>query len=774
MKCEIQVFGIVQGVGFRPFIFRIAQKHDLKGTVFNSGNEGVKITVEGEKKDILNFIEMIKHENPEISRIDEIKIKWIESTEDEFSKFEILKSKKASGDWIVLPPDISICIDCLNDFNDQKNKRFYKYPFIACSVCGPRFTTATSMPYDRPNTTMSEFPFCQDCQREYQDPSDRRYHAQTFACDACGPHFSLHEKNGKQIESNNPFKDINKLIAEDNIVAIMGIGGVHLVANPNDDCILELRKRKQKRKNKPFAIMSPSIEKVRKFAIVSLEEEKLLSTFRRPIVLLEKSNEYEFSKYLAPDLSTVGVFLPYSGIHHLLFEDKSINALIMTSGNISNIPMAIEKEDVIRQLKELTDYFLLHDRKIHQRCDDSVVFLNNGKVNLIRRSRGYVPEHYNTPFPIKDLNVIAVGPELHSTGAILKKSRIYPTQHIGNVVNVETLTFLNDAIHHFMKLASMKKPDIIGCDANPIFNSSKLAREMLNRSNSLLIETQHHHAHACKLMLEHSVSEQEDIICIVLDGVGYGLDKKAWGGEILLANYADFQRLGHLEYQSMPSGDRCTYHPVRMLISILSKCKPLDEIETLIEKDYIQGLPHGKIELKTILNQLKNPNEHPLSSSMGRVLDSISALLKVCFERTYEGESAIKLEHFVKSGDGDLIFEMIRKDERHVTQIMTSSLVEHALDLLQQGKNRKDVGASFIKNLSEFIASIAIEKAHEKGIKKVGLSGGVAYNIFITKIIKTQVEKNGLIFLQHEKTPPGDAGISIGQAISAAVKYSFY
>jgi len=774
LRCEIQVLGIVQGVGFRPFIYRIAHQNDIRGIVYNSGNEGVKIVVKGKKENIEKFIKQIENESPEISRIDEIKLNWDQVKDKEYTKFEILKSKSAAGDWIVLPPDISICDDCLNDFNNKNLKRYHQYPFIACSVCGPRFTTVTAMPYDRPNTTMIEFPFCSECQQEYDNPLNRRFHAQTFACNTCGPQFTLHEKSGKKIHSNSPFQDVDKLISEENIIAIMGIGGVHLVGKPTDEVTLELRKRKKKRKYKPFALMSPSIEKIKKFALVTPEEELSLLSYRRPIVLLQKSGDYNLSDHVAPNLSNIGVFLPYSGIHHLLFQDKSIDALLMTSGNASNLPMAIKKEDVLTQLTDLADYFLLHDRKIHQRCDDSVVFLNNGKETIIRRSRGYVPEHFNTPFPINDLNVIAFGPELHSTGAILKKSRIYSTQHVGNVVNVETLDYLNDAISHLMNLVSMKKPDIIACDVNPIFHSSKLAKEWMVKLNCHVMEIQHHHAHISKLMLEHSIQSEEDIIGIILDGVGYGLDRNAWGGEIFKVNYSDFQRLAHLEYQLMPAGDRCTYYPVRMLISILSKQMPVNEIVELIEKNYLQGLEHGNVELKTIMNQLKNPSKHPLSSSMGRVLDSLSVLLGICFERTYEGEPAIKLEHFARNGINNLQFTIDQKDDSGITEIMTSALLVNALNYLKTGEKPRNIAASSIYSLSKKIVDVAIEKADDEGIKKIGLSGGVAHNIYITKIIKDEIEKAGLKFLQHEKTPPGDAGISIGQVISAAVKFSIY
>ncbi|MFX1449484.1 MAG: carbamoyltransferase HypF, partial [Promethearchaeota archaeon] len=498
MKCTIHVSGIVQGVGFRPFIYRIAISLDLVGYVLNLGNKGVKIEIDGKKEKIEQFINEIKENHPPISRIDDIKIQWGEG-ESEFKDFKILKSLKSSGDSIVLPPDISICDDCLNDFKNEKNSRYYRYPFIACSVCGPRYTTVTDLPYDRPFTTMIEFPFCKDCNIEYTDPKYRRYHAQTFACNVCGPHFKLYDKDGLLYEEKDPFKIAVKLLEESSIIALMGIGGVHLVTKTTDEAILELRKRKRKRKYKPFAVMSPSIEVIKTFAIVSPEEEKLLTSFRRPIVLLEKSPNYHLSQEISPGLTNIGVYLPYSGIHHLLFENDNFPALIMTSGNISNLPMAIDQKNVIKELKGIADYFLLHNRKIHQRSDDSVLFLLNNKTTIIRRSRGFVPEHIDLPFSAENINLVAVGPELHSTASILKKNRIYPSQHIGDVTSLEILDFLDESITHLTQLLKMQDINAFVCDYNPVFLSTKLAEKKVKEYGTKLIQVQHHHAHAAAI-----------------------------------------------------------------------------------------------------------------------------------------------------------------------------------------------------------------------------------------------------------------------------------
>ncbi|MHA1428173.1 MAG: carbamoyltransferase HypF [Candidatus Helarchaeota archaeon] len=769
MRAILHVTGIVQGVGFRPFVYRLAKRHQLTGYVLNMGNFGVKIEVEGLKKIIDQFITALHNSRPQIARIDHIKINW-EDQPDRYSDFQILQSVKKPGDLIVLPPDIAICNECLADFNNLQKypARYYRYPFVACSICGPRFTTVVDLPYDRQLTTMKIFPLCEDCAREYQDPNDRRYHAQTYACNQCGPVFTLHDKTGTLIETLDPFQEAATLLAEGNILALMGIGGVHLVCKPEDAIIQELRKRKRKRKYKPFAVMSPSLEKIRTFARVSPLEERLLTSFRRPIVLLQQNEEYSLSKELAPGLSTIGTFLPYSGIHYLLFQKHEFPALIMTSGNISNLPMAIDQTHVIKELKGIANYFLLHNRPIYQRCDDSVLRVIGDTPTLIRRSRGYVPEHIDIPFNTKDYQLVAYGPELHSTGAVLKKSRCFPTQHIGDVTSLELLDFLEDAVAHLMKLLRISSPDGIVCDRNPVFLSTQLAMRQAETYGCELFQIQHHHAHLLGLMAEHGLRLEDEMLGIALDGIGYGKEGEVWGGEIFRVSYAEFQSLAQLQLQPIPGGDRCVYYPVRMLISILSSVLSADEIESLIRKDYLSGLPYREKELKIVLNQLKSQTSLYYTSGMGRVLDSLSALLHLCSERTYEGEPAIRLEHFAMRGDPNALKFSIPVSTTEKMWIKTSPLIAQTLTYLKAGEPPQNIAASVQSALAETIANVAVELAEEYGIRQIGLSGGVAYNAAITLTIKKAVETRRIQFLQHRKIPPGDAGVSLGQCIFGA------
>jgi len=771
MRGILHITGIVQGVGFRPFVYHLAQKYGLIGYVLNMGNFGVKVEVEGAESLVEKFIQDLKELSPPRARIDDISIEYSD-TASIYTDFQILESQEKPGDSIVLPPDIALCDDCLADFMDPQKfpTRYFHYPFVACSQCGPRFTTVVDLPYDRPLTTMEKFPLCPDCAREYQDPDDRRYHAQTYACRICGPTFTLHDHEGAPIECEDPFLESVNLLREGRILAVMGIGGVHLVCKPEDDVVSELRQRKRQRKYKPFAVMSPSMEKVLTFANARPAEQTLLQSFRRPIVLLQQREDYYLTKEIAPGLTNIGVFLPYSGIHYLLFQTDEFPALIMTSGNVSDLPMAIDRAQVAKDLKSLADFFLLHDRPIYQRCDDSVVRLIGENPAITRRSRGYVPEHIEIPFDTKDFQIIAYGPELHSTGAVLKKSRCFPTQHIGDVTSLELLDFLEGSVAHLMKLLRIETPDAIVCDQNPVFLSTQLAQRKAQEFGCELYQTQHHHAHLASLMVESHLQPDEEIIGIALDGVGYGKEGEVWGGELFLANYDSYQSLAQLQLQPMPGGDRCVYYPVRMIAGIFSSVLSPPELEEIIRENYLKGLPHGENELQVLLNQLTTRMSIYYSSGMGRVLDALSSLLHICYERTYEGEPAIRLEQFAMQGNAHVLDFKISISNSQKIWINTSELLLQAWNYLKDGANPRDIAASAQYALTRKIAEVAIGLADEKGINRIGLSGGVAYNVAITLAIKEQVEAAGKQFLQHSLIPPGDAGVSTGQCIFGAIK----
>ena len=793
INVEIKITGIVQGIGFRPFLFNLALDHDLRGSILNRGNAGVKLILQGKRDNLNTFITNIRKKKPKISFIENIEIK--EFTSDiNFKELKIEKSEQGRGIGLTLPPDIAICNDCLKDMYDSQKKKYYQYPFIACAVCGPRFTTVTDLPYDRERSTMINFPLCkhadpESCIQEYLDFKNRRFHAQTFSCSVCGPHYKLYNKERNIIEDSSIEKILHetaKSIEEGNIIAIKGIGGVHLVANCADDTVIfKLRKRKGERKNKPFALMVPDLKIIKNTLKISKKEIELLKSFRRPIVLLERINSSEnslISKLIAPGLSSVGIMLPYSGIHHLLFDYIGEKPLIYTSGNKSYIPMAIDNMKIFDQLHDLADVFLLHNRPIHQRIDDSVLRIHDDKVKLIRRSRGYVPEYLPLPFDVEIPGAIATGPLLATTGAILRRNRIFPTQHIGNVSHLETYEFLKIALFHMKKLLQIEDSEIkfIACDAHPEFITTKLAGELESQFKCRLLKIQHHYAHILALMAENNVQKDERIIGIAADGVGYGVDGNIWGGEILLSSYYDYKRLGHLEYQPMIGGDRCTKYPARMSASIILNALSLDEATKIFKKLRIEDdLEYSATELHTIISQFelakskKLSQDIPLTSSTGRIFDSISYLLGASKIKTYRGEPAMRLEGMAVKGDPDNVELEIGFAKRNGIYIIeTSELIINIISLLEEAKFKKeDIAAKFQIEIGKSFARTAIRIAKENNVSKIGLSGGVAYNYSFSKAIKDIILKSGLEFLEHNLISPGDAGISTGQLVGGLFNY---
>lgn len=791
---KIDITGIVQGVGFRPFLYNLAYSFKLNGYIYNRGNAGVRLVLQGNSEDIKRFIDKVHRNKPSISFIENFNLDYIDDSV-EYNNLEIRKSEEGRGISLTLPPDISTCDECLKDMRDPEKKKYFNYPFIACAVCGPRFTTVTDLPYDRERSTMNQFPFCkkaepESCTQEYSDFNNRRFHAQTFACSVCGPHYKLYDKHGNVIKSESIDEILHEIsiqINEGEIVAIKGIGGVHLVClADNDEVIHKLRKRKGERKYKPFAVMVPNIKILENFFNISKKEEEILKSFRRPIVLLEKSDfneDFLISKEVAPGLHNIGIMLPYSGIHHLLFEYLGQKALVYTSGNKSYFPMAIENSQILTQLQDLADIFLLHNRPIYQRADDSVVRTHDDYTKLIRRSRGYVPEYLPLPFEVDIPGAIATGPLLATTGAILRRNRIFPTQHIGNVSHLETYDFLKEALSHMKHLLQIKDNEIkfVSCDMHPEFITTRLAEELGEYFNCEVYKIQHHFAHILSLMAENKVEMNEKIIGIATDGIGYGEDGNIWGGEIFVTSYENYNRLGHLEYQPMIGGDRCTKYPARMLASIILNAVGSNEATKILNKLRIeQDLEYKDVELQTLISQFENsggifPSQNiPLTSSTGRIFDSISYLLGASKIKTYRGEPAMRLESMATKGNPQEIkFKIDFTEKNGIYHIKTSKLIMDIVSLLEEGKHKnEDIAARFQIELANTFADITIELAKKTSIDKIGLTGGVAYNYSFSKTIKDKVTQSNLIFLNHNNISPGDAGISIGQLIAGSFEHN--
>lgn len=811
---KVLVEGIVQGVGFRPFVYRIATELELVGYVRNLGNV-VEIILQGTDNQLADFIYKLQNELPPIAKINNLRTEDIE-IDSPYTDFTIKESSDSFSGTSVIPPDLAICDKCLEEINDPQNRR-YKYPFNACTDCGPRFTVIENVPYDRDKTTMDDFPLCDECEIEYKNPLDRRYHAEASCCEVCGPSLKLMkneteeeistDKEGNEIkamkrtaidtESNDPLKDTARLLDEGKIFAIKGIGGTHLVANVKDEKAVNLLRERLGRKNQAFAVMSPDIETVRSFAIVSDEEEKTLLSKERPIVILKKSKDYDFAESVSPGLHNIGVMLPYAPLHHLLFNETDSPAYIMTSANVPGEPMMITNEEILQNLDEIADYYLIHNRRILNRCDDSVARFRNNELAFIRRSRGYTPEPYDLKGKYTDinpdfdnLNILALGPELDVTFTILKNSKAYVSQHIGNTNKYRTYEFLQEAIKHMMRITKTDSFDAIACDLHPQFFTTRLAKEYAEEYNCPLIPVQHHHAHGISLLNDHyDDNDLNEMIIIAADGVGYGADSNSWGGEILYTDIKGFERMASLMPQKMPGGDLCTKYPARMMASILSnpesdyeKDKYTREyIEELLNNNYLDSFKHGSVEIKSLFRQMETNLNVGINTSTGRVLDSISTALHICDERSYEGEASMKLESyaFEYKGEGSLDdFPIIVKeyeDENGKRLILdTTAILRYIIDKIEEGEDLHKIAAAGQKAVSIGLAKLAIESAKEKGITTIGATGGVFYNEAITDYIKTYIEKEGFDFIQHINSCPGDGSVSLGQAIVAGANLNYF
>jgi len=752
VRVKIEVTGIVQGVGFRPFIYRIAVKNNLKGYVRNRGDAGAEIVLEGEEGDIKNFLKDLRTKKPPLAQIHDVIIKKL-GGKSEYEKFAIYKSSnelELSGS--VIPPDIAICDECIEELRAPKNQR-HEYFFITCVNCGPRYTIIEGLPYDRENTTMRDFPMCNFCQSEYTDPLNRRFHAQTVACPKCGPKAYLTTREGNLIEHKDPIREAGKLLSEGSIVAIKGYGGFHVATSTTkDEPLIRLRKVKH-RSQKPFAIMARSLEVAKTFAEVSEREAELLTSYARPIVLLNKSDEYYLSDLIAPGLHNVGVMLPYTGLHYMLFDEVDEPAFVMTSANPPNQPIIKDNEEALQKLGGTVDYFLFHNRQIAHRCDDSVTRVHNRNLVFIRRSRGYAPAPIMLRVKAKRCTV-GLGGEQNNTACVLLGNKAFISQHVGDVENVETRDFLENAAKHLIRLTN-SKVEAVACDLHPKFTTTKLAHDLAEKNDWQLIQVQHHYAHIAALMVEHDVKEVIGVCC---DGYGYGADGEAWGGEILLctSESSGFKRVAYLEKQPLIGGDLATRYPLRIAAGILFKKANVEN--WLLQNK--RSFPHGESEIQIVLHQLEKGNNIIRTTSCGRVLDAVAAVLGICYERTYEGEPAMKLEASAMKGKDVLKLQPIIKGNTLETTQMLLEIFEN-----REKHSKADLAYSAHAYLAKGLAALAIEKALENSIKTIGFSGGVACNEILALTMRKIVKSAGLGFLVHEAVPPGDGGLSFGQAV---------
>ena len=774
-RAEIHVTGIVQGVGFRPFIHNIAKSLSLTGFVLNLGDAGVKIVVEGNESDIESLISRIKNNPPSIARIDSLIVDW-NNVIDSFTTFEIRKSSiaRTEGSVPVLPPDIAMCSDCIEDLKNSES-RWYRYPFTSCAACGPRFSTITDLPYDRPNTTMVDFPLCDTCNTGYTNPVDRRYHAQTTACERCGPVYRLVDTKGNQVEFDNPVQRVAQMLEDDQVIAIQGIAGTHIATKTSDSrAIVTLRQRKR-RFQRPFAIMVRDLSVLKQVVNLTSLEEMLITSWRRPIVLLQKRLDSELipnkvQDIVAPGLDTIGVMLPYAPVHHLLFQYSTEPALVLTSANPTGVPMYIEPDVIVSELKDIVDYSLIHNRRIYQRADDSVVkVLDRDKPVFIRRARGYVPDPLQFTDSWKSIKAVGVGPEEKVTAAVLKSGRIYPTQHIGDINRVESLDFLSEAVDHILRLLDVVKIDGVACDLHPEFLTTEFAEQISKQQNIPLFRVQHHHAHLASMIVDHKLHHDTSIVCITADGYGFGQDGNAWGGDVLLGDLRDFKKVGGLKSIDYPGGDLSAVYAARSVLGVLNNSVEKDSLLRIVNSAPIgPEINMTSHTLDILIDTIGHRINTISSTSAGRFLDAVAMVLGVCSENSYDGECPMKLEAFAKQTD--LRINPLFKKSRDGLILDTSKGLMQILELKEKNINIHEIAYAAQWYLGESLANIACMAAKENQIQYIGFSGGVALNKIITKAVIYHVCKEKLKPLIHSNIPPGDGGISIGQVAVAGAR----
>ncbi|MGD9962958.1 MAG: carbamoyltransferase HypF [Thermoplasmata archaeon] len=731
---KITVYGIVQGVGFRPTVFRVAKAMGLRGYVLNNGSN-VEIHVD---RDAEEFLERLRKALPSLARIDRADI---EETHEDLGDFAIAQStdgKRVS----LIPTDTAICPQCAEDFLSAGNKR-HLFPFTNCTECGARFTVIADVPFDRARTSMSDFPVCPSCGNEYASPEDRRFHAQTLSCPVCGPRYTLYNKDRAAVPGE-PFPGFARGIEAGSVGLLKGWGGMHIVCTFSNASRL---REVYRRGDKPYAVMMRDLGTAERYAVIGDQERQLLTSPQRPIVLVRKRREAtdELEK-VSPGLGNVGVMLPYSAAHLLLFKHLEADGVIMTSANPPGEPMVTDNEAAF----ELgLDLYLLHNRRIIHRCDDSVVKVNSGMTNFTRKSRGFVP------VPLRAnhrRSVVGVGAQWDVTGSVTRNGEIFLTQYIGESQQHPTLQYLDDAIHHLARLLGVEEVEAVGLDKHPRYSTRIVARRLAEEFGCPLVETQHYHAHAAALKIDRGIDGP--LTCLTWDGTGYGDDGTSWGGESMVADFSGYERFGTLQGIPLLGGDRAVIDPKRVVTAV--------ELMSGREPSMVDG-EAADLYAKMLPGSVR-------ASSMGRVLDAVSCVLGICCERTYEGEPAIKLERWLEAGEPgtefDLAFERVGGLEVARTVPMLAQLIELGAE---SDRERADAAASFVRTLARGLADRACDRASSMGLGQVGLTGGVSFSGPITAWVKETVEGRGLEFVGHERVPNGDGGISTGQnAIAGA------
>ena len=772
LRQQYYIRGIVQGVGFRPFVYRIAHDLNLTGWVRNTP-AGVELEIQGAVDRLTDFADSLQNKRPPLAVVTSQTVTTIPVITGETS-FSILASGSGAAD-IQIAPDTAICSDCLREMLDPTDRRF-RYPFITCTNCGPRYSIITGTPYDRPKTTMTVFPLCPDCLREYENPLDRRFHAQPIACHVCGPQVKLIASSGGKIATHDEavIRAV-ELLKSGAILAIKGISGYHLAVDACNHAAVERLRMRKKRDEKPFAVMVASFEAARDLALMNNMEERLLSSPDAPIVIVQKRLPTPLSPLIAPNNGWLGLMLPYAPLHHLLFTVQSsrfkvqgstpattnveprtaLTALVMTSGNVSDEPVVYEDHDALNRLAGIADYFLLHDRPIHIRSDDSVMRVFQGKPLFYRRARGYAPRALKLPFPV--LPLLATGAELKSAVCIAEGDRAVLSQHIGDLQNVPTFDSFIHAVTHLSAILEIK-PALVACDLHPDYLSTRFAEE----SGLTCIQVQHHHAHMASCMAENNLDG--DVIGIIFDGTGYGPDDTVWGGEFLVGGYDGYRRAAHFRPLPLPGGDAAVREPWRMAMSYLYQAT--GEAAFALNHPITRILPQGE---RALFSQMVSRGiNSPLTSSCGRLFDAVAALLNVRHIVSYDGQGAIELEAVADVDDqsGGYSYTIAIQDDTPL-QLDFSPMFAELLNDIDSGVALSVIAGRFHRTIAAAATDVCLRIAGATGLDRVILSGGVFQNRLLSELIYTTLTGKGLNVFTHRLVPPNDGGIALGQAAIA-------
>ena len=782
---RLHVSGVVQGVGFRPFVYGLARRYDLTGWVRNSSS-GVDIEIDGPAEALAAFSHALTAELPPLARID--RLETAARLPDGFTRFEIVASQAQPDAFQPISPDMAVCPDCLRELFDPADRR-YRYPFINCTNCGPRYTIIRDIPYDRPLTTMAGFPLCPDCAADYGDPLDRRFHAQPVACPACGPHLWLEQPHAPAEDSprdETALQATRRLLIDGRLVAVKGLGGFHLACDAtNPAAVADLRRRKL-RVDKPFAVMLPDIAAARRHCYLSAAEEALLTSRARPIVILARRTDSTIVPDVAPGQERVGVMLPYTPLHHLLLERAPgfPEAVVMTSGNLSEEPIAYSNDEARARLGDLADALLLHDRDIHTRCDDSVMRVigvgGNSHTQPLRRSRGYAPFPVRLPWASPPL--LATGGELKNTFCLVRDDYAFLSHHVGDMANYETLCAFESGVGHMERLFRAR-PAILACDRHPDYMAARYARERAAREGLPLVEVQHHHAHIAAGMAEHGLSGERPVIGVAFDGTGYGDDGAIWGGEFLIADYAGYRRAAYLAYVPLPGGDRAVREPWRMALAHL-RAAGLPWSGDLAP--VTQALAAGPERLRALCHQIEHKLNAPLTSSMGRLFDAAAALAGGRQGVNYEAQAAIEFEALVDPSEhGHYPFNYVatRESTPSVMQSNVSSFLPeyYAKEIIDPAPVwaalladvRADVAAGriaarFHNGVAHMVRDTCRRLRDTYGLNEVVLSGGVWQNATLLRLALALLEEDNFTVYTHRLVPANDGGLALGQAAVAA------